>query len=134
MSIIWYIYNKKRRKNKIKFLVVMRILCIYSLYNFPTYHIAVLVIVTILHIPSLVLLYLITGSLYVLITFLQFPFPTSLASSNHESDFFLWICLFYEIPHISEIIHYLSFSDLVHLHNIFKVFSCCRKWLGFPSF
>ena len=54
-------YNKKKRK---KFLLVMRTLRIYSLENFPICHTAMLTIVTMLSITALVLIYLITGSLY----------------------------------------------------------------------
>ena len=59
----------------------MRILSIYSL-NFPIYYIAVLTIVAILYITFLVLIYLINGSLYLLITLLQFLFPLPLVTTN----------------------------------------------------
>ena len=47
----------------------MRTLRIYSLNNFHVYFIALLTIVIILYITYLVLIYLITGSLYLLTTF-----------------------------------------------------------------
>ena len=62
----------------------MRILRIYSL-NIPIYHIAVFTTVTILYITFLVLIYLINGSLYLLIFT---PVPLSPASGNHKSNFF----------------------------------------------
>ena len=43
------------------------------IYNFHMQHIAVLIIFIVLYIISLVLIYLKTGSLYLLITFIQFP-------------------------------------------------------------
>ena len=68
----------------------MRTLRIYSLYNFPMYHTAVLAIVIMLYITSLVLIYLITESLYLLTTFLQFPLPSFPAIGNHKSDLFFY--------------------------------------------
>ena len=56
----------------------MRTHKMYSLNSFPVYHTAVLPIVMMLYITSLVLIYLITGNLYLLTTFLQFPFPSKL--------------------------------------------------------
>ena len=41
----------------------------------------------ILYITSLVLIYLVTGSLYLLTTFILFP-PTPPHSGNHKSDLF----------------------------------------------
>ena len=64
-------------KEKIHF--VMRTLRIYSIRNFPICHTAVLTIVITLYIIPLVLIYLITGSVYFLTTFLQSqPLTTSL--------------------------------------------------------
>ena len=52
----------------------MRTLRVYSLNSFQLYHAAVLTLLIMLYITSLVFIYLITGSLYLLITFIQFPF------------------------------------------------------------
>ena len=68
---MWLQLKKERKKAKI-FLLVMRTLRIYSLNNFPIYHIAVLAIIIMLYITYLVLIYLITGNV-LLLTFLQFP-------------------------------------------------------------
>ena len=51
----------------------MRTRRIYFLNSFHIYHTAVLTVVIKLYVTSLVLIYLITGSLYLLITFMQFP-------------------------------------------------------------
>lgn len=48
--------------------------------NFPIYHTAVLTTVIILYITSLVVSYLVTGSLYFLNTFLQFSLPPTLVT------------------------------------------------------
>ena len=53
----------------------MRTLRIYSLNNLPVYH-TTLTIVILLYIISLVLLYLIIGSLYLLTSFLLSPLPS----------------------------------------------------------
>lgn len=53
----------------------MRTLRVYSLNNFQLYHTAVLTLLIMLYITSLVFIYLITGSLYLLTTFLQVPPP-----------------------------------------------------------
>lgn len=78
--ILSYRYNnkKKRRKGKRKknVLLMMRTHSICSL-NFP--YIAVLAVVILLYITSLVLTYLITGSLCLLTTFPQFPLPHPLS-------------------------------------------------------
>ena len=66
----------------------MRTLRIYSLKNFYIYHTAVLIIFMILSIASLVLIYLITGSWYLLATLIQSPFPQTPASGNTKSDLF----------------------------------------------
>ena len=71
----------------------MRTLRIYSLNNFPIYHTAVLIIF-IMYITSLVLIYLITGSLDLLTAFIQFLLPPPSASSNHKSDLFFYEFVF----------------------------------------
>lgn len=48
--------------------------------NFPIYQTSVLSTVIILYITSLVVPYLVTGSLYFLNTFLQFPLPPTLVT------------------------------------------------------
>lgn len=85
----------------------MRTLRIYPT-TFVQYHTAVLTLVV--YVLSLVLLYVLTGSLY-----LVFQFPLRLASStgNHRSD--LFFCEVSEILHISEITTVcLPLSDLFH--------------------
>ena len=70
----------------------MRTLSIYFLNNFHilmynsvnyTYHVV--------HcIPSVILPYFITGSLYLLTTFIQFPLPTTPFSGNHRLELFVY--------------------------------------------
>ena len=78
------------------------------------------------------------------------PFQPPFPSGNHSSFLcihvfglflyfvFLFICL---IPHMSEILQYIFFSNLFHFHSTFKAHPyCCRwqaficfyGWLGFP--
>ena len=61
---------------------------IYSLDNFDIRHTTVSITLN-MYIISLVLTYHITGSLYLLTPFSQFPFSSPLASGNHKSDLFL---------------------------------------------
>lgn len=66
-----------------------------SFHIWPT---AVLTIQIMLHVTSLVLTYLIAGSVHILTTFIQFPLPTpqpTPASGNHKPDLFLYefVCL-----------------------------------------
>ena len=91
----------------------------YSLSNFPIYHVEVLTTVIMLYITSLVFIYLITRSLYLLITFLQFPLPQPLPlvttnlinfSINLLGGVGVFCFGVFYIPHISELIQYLSFS------------------------
>ena len=91
----------------------MRTVRIYSL-DFHVYHIAVLTII-IMHV-SLILIHLVTGSLYVLTTFLQFPLPQHSASGNLRSDliFYGFFCFrFYK--YVSSYSVCLSLCDLLHL-------------------
>lgn len=104
------------------FLFEMRTLTICSLNNYPIYQTVVLAILIMLYITSLVILYVITGRLYFLTTFLQFYFltpPTSGVITSLISFCILFClcvsCLFY-ILCICEIMHHLSFSDLFHQH------------------
>ena len=50
----------------------------------------VLIIFIMLHIASLVLIYLKTGSLCLLTAFIQFPCPLPADSGNQKSDLFLY--------------------------------------------
>ena len=75
MVIRSYRYNiKKIKKEKKKdILLVMGALRTDCLSNFPVYHTAVLTVAIMFYITPLVLIYLITGSLCLLTTFLQSP-------------------------------------------------------------
>lgn len=64
----------------------MRTLRSYSLTSFHIYHTAVLATVTMLYIASLIVIYLMTGSLYLLTTFFHFPLPPPSISGSHKSD------------------------------------------------
>ena len=77
--------NKKKGKH---FLPMMRNLRVYSLNKFPIYYISVLVIVIILYITSLELIYLVTESLYLLTTFLQYSLFPPITPRNHKSESF----------------------------------------------
>ena len=55
---------------------------------------------------------------------LIYPFPFSFSFGNYTFGFFLWvcfcfvyryICIIFQIPHINDIIWYLSLHDLLHL-------------------
>ena len=72
----------------------MRTLRIYSLNNLPIYHTAVLAIVFMLKLISLVLIiYFVSGSLYVLTTFFQFCLLLHSTSGNHKPDLFFHACV-----------------------------------------
>ena len=74
----------------------MRTLRIYSLNHFHILHTAVFVIFIMLYFMSLVLIYLVTGSLYLLTTFIQLCLPPPPASGNHKSDLFCeFVCFIY---------------------------------------
>ena len=64
----------------------MRTLRIYSL-NFHVYHRATLTTSSCTLHPSS---YLVTGSLYLLTTFIQFHLPSAPDSNNHKSDLFFF--------------------------------------------
>ena len=68
----------------------MTTLRIYSLNSFPIYHTAVVPIAIMLYITSLGLMYLITGSLYLLTTFIKFSLSPTPAASNHKSNLFFY--------------------------------------------
>ena len=99
---------------------------IYSLINFQLYTKMLLTIHSRLSISSPKLIYLITGGLYTL---------TTLTHSSHPQQpslylWFLWVWIFFLIPHINEIIWYLSFSDLLQLAYSLKV----HPWISFLFF
>ena len=69
------------------------------IYNFYMQHTAELIIFIMLYLISLMLIYLKTGSLYLLITFLQFPLcptPPLLVTTN---------LFFYELVHLFVLKH-----------------------------
>lgn len=67
---------------------MVRTLKIYCFNNVPVYHAAVLAVVRMSYIPSLVLIYWIDRSLYLLTTFLQLSLPVSSISDLLQSDLF----------------------------------------------
>ena len=90
---------------------------IFYVNNFQICNTILLIIATMVFITSPWLLYFITRSLYLLTPFTHFthlPLPTSLETTILLSVWigFWWsFCLFaFKIPHIHEIIQYLSFS------------------------
>ena len=112
----------------------MRTFRIYS-QRLPLQHTAVLVILIMLHLTSLVFIYLIAGSLYLLTTFFQIPLPQPSTSGNHRSDlFFCEFGFFNLITHISEIIQYLSFSVWLISLTIISSLSICVVANGNISF
>ena len=95
----------------------MRAFKTYSVNNFQIYNTVLLAIVTMLYITSPGLIYLITGSLYILTTLTHFSHfhcpPLSiwqLLSVLYEFGVFF----FYKHSYVSKIIQYLSFFDLLH--------------------
>lgn len=72
-----YIISYRYKKKKNVFFLVIRTFKVYSFSNFPASHTAVLSIAPVLYVTTPVLLYFMTGSLYLLTTFLQFPHPSS---------------------------------------------------------
>ena len=60
------------------------------------YHVALLTMVNMVNITSFMLVYLITGSLYMLTTFLQSPLLLLTSSGNHKSDLFFGCVLFFK--------------------------------------
>ena len=102
----------------------MRTLRIYLL-NFHTQHTAVLIIFTKLYIPSLVLMYHIIGSLYLLTHLPPFLSPPTLPC-NHKSDLFFYefVCF----PSIIDLQHCISscyttqwFDTAIHFKMITTV-------------
>ena len=71
----------------------MRTLRIDSL-NFHIYHIAVLIIFIMLYITSLIFIYLIPRSLYLLTAFIRFHLPPPPAFGSQKSDLSFYVCLF----------------------------------------
>ena len=111
-------------------MLVIRTLRIDSLNEFHIYYTMLAMIV--MYIISLVLIYLITGCLYLLATFLQFLLPQCSASSNHKPDLFSMILVGFSF--IFKILHKVKsynicfpFLTYYTMHNAFKVHSCCQK-------
>lgn len=82
------------------FSIVLKKIKIWSLSNFEVYNTVLLPVITMLYIRSPELNYLLVASLY--------PHPT-LSPGNHHSTLFSQVQLF-QIPHISDVIQYLSYS------------------------
>lgn len=112
------------RKEKIFFFLEMRTFRVYSFSNFQIYHKAVVTIVLMLCITPPVLIYCISGYLYILTTFMHFPYPPSPASGNHKFDpffckltppssFFSTLLPLHPSLYISEIKWYLSFLTYI---------------------
>ena len=100
----------QNKREKIFFLV-MRTLRIYSLNNFHIQHTTVLIVFIMLYFTSLVLIYLIIGSLYLLTTFLQFLLPSPPPQPLGATNLLYFSLNFF--PHISEVI-YTVFVCLTH--------------------
>ena len=77
--------------------LLMRTLKIYFLSNFQIYNIVLLTTVTMLYITSPVLIYVITGSLYHLVTFTQFSPILSLNSGNQTKPNQNYECGFFRV-------------------------------------
>ena len=105
----------------------MRTLRIYSLNQFQIYQTAVLTTIIMRYVTSPVLIYLITGGLYVLTTFIQFLNSLPHISGNDNLASFLWIflkkfcwniCLIYNTVLVSGIQHSnLVFVLLWNVHH-----------------
>ena len=75
-----------------------------------------LTIATMLYVTSLELIYLEARSLYILTTFTHFfQFPPFTSGSHQSVLCFYKFGFLKNIPHISEIVQFLSLSDLFHL-------------------
>ena len=93
---------------------------IYSLSNFQIYHGMLLTVVIMLYITSSGLIYLITGSLYLLTIFTHFTYPPTNPHLWQPPICSLPMSLVFLDPHISKticlcIVKYLCLSDLFHL-------------------
>ena len=94
---------------------------IYSLSNLQICDYIILSVVTMLYIMIIGLIYFITGHLYLLIPVTHFFHPlTPLPSDDHQFIlcfygfcFVMFVLLL--ISHMSELIQFLSLSDLLHL-------------------
>ena len=97
----------------------MRNLRIYSVSSFHLYHTAKLPVFTMLYIILLVLIYLITRSLYLLAFFLHFPPPQTLPLVT-SNLFHFYIILFICFPHSGEIIQslYCSMLSITSIHVV----------------
>ena len=79
--------DTKLKKQKFFFLMMRTV----ETYSSNISYINIIIFIM-LCITSLVFVYLITGSLYLLTAFIHFPLLLLLTSSNHKSDFFFWVC------------------------------------------
>ena len=80
------------------------------------------------------LIYLITRNLYLLTSFTHFRYPLPLATTN-LFPVSMGLIFFFKVPHISEIIQYLSVSsDLLYLVLCPEGPSMLSQMAEFPSF
>ena len=118
---------------------MVRIFKIYSLNSFHVliYNTILLSVVTLLYIRSQELIHCTTGSLCPWINISPFPSPLPPDAQPWQPPFyslFLLVQLF-QIPHISDIIQYLSFSVwLISLRIMPSQPSMLSQVAGFPSF
>lgn len=94
------------------FFLWWELLRIYSPSNFQIYSIWLLTIVIMLYITSPELIYLISGSLYLLTTFTHFPHPSPPPQATTNLFCFYEFSFFY-ILHMSEIIQYFFFWFII---------------------
>jgi len=137
-----YIQNQRNRN----FSLLMRTLRIYSLYNFHIWHIVVLIILFMLYIASLILICLISRTLYLLSALIQFFFSPPSTSGVHYSDLF-FISIFWsiiELQHCVTCMHarfiqsYLTLCDTIDcsLSGFFVLGILQAKmleWVAMPS-
>lgn len=109
----------------------MQISRIYSLSNFQIWHTTKFTLVIMLYITSSVLIYLITKSLYLLTTFIQFVLPSPPISGGYRSDYFFSMSLFFSVSLDSTVrschVH-LSLSDcslLTFVSHLYYPSSSC---------
>lgn len=97
-----YNKNKERRKEKDVSLSLHHSYVLYSNVNYSQH--------VINHTLSPFLFY--NWKFVALITFFRFPFPPPCTSGDHKADLFFYevFFFFFSIPHLSELLQYLSFS------------------------
>ena len=132
ITVSWHpssLIDTKKKKEKNFCACVMRTLRTYSFNKFQIYHTAGLTIVIMLYIISPGLIYLISGSLYLLTTFIQcFHSPSlvptdliSLCLSFFCLDFLRWVFLFldsiYKLFHIRLISLSIMTSGSINVAN-----------------